>query len=409
MNAAPDLTDRYERQLDRIIEILPYLLLGGAPAAALLQPGQTPGDRLVTAGLAAAAAVWVQVTFTRRPASWRGRTLPALVYLAGVLALGGVLGARSAFFIAFIATGFIHAFFVLPPRPAFAVVAATSFVIYTAPIGFPEPTIEGWSWYLFIIAFQTLITGFFSYNGIKLTEQHELRRKLVADLEAALEENAGLHVQLLTQAREAGRLDERQRLARDIHDTLAQGLTGIVTQLEAARRAGARRERWEDHVDRARTLARASLSEARRSVQALGPEPLEGSRLPEAIAGLAADWSETSGVPLAFETTGDPRPLVAELEVTLYRVAQEALTNVARHAAASKVGVTLSYVDDMVLLDVRDDGIGFVPGGPRTRGFGLSAMGQRLRRVAGELEIESTPGEGTAVNARVPLIVADRV
>ena len=195
-------------------------------------------------------------------------------------------------------------------------------------------------------------------------------------------------------------------MAREIHDTLAQGLTGIITQLEATERASRRPDQWRRHLDQARALARDSLTEARRSVQALRPEPLEDAGLPDAIAHLAGRWSETSGVVSSVETTGEPRPLLAELEMTLFRVAQEALANVGKHADASKVGLTLSYMDDTVLLDVRDDGIGFADG-PRGQGFGLDAMRQRLLRVAGSLEIESTPGEGTALNARVPAISAE--
>src|SRR5262249_61452040 len=99
--------------------------------------------------------------------------------------------------------------------------------------------------------------------------------------------------------------------------------------------------------------------------------------------------------------TGEPLPLLPELEVALFRVAQEALTNVAKHAGASRVGLTLTYLDDVVLLDVRDDGAGFDPAG-NDGGFGLTSMRQRLLRVAGRLENESSPGEGTAVNATVP-------
>jgi signal transduction histidine kinase len=94
-------------------------------------------------------------------------------------------------------------------------------------------------------------------------------------------------------------LDERQRMAREIHDTLAQGLTGIITQLEATERAGHRPDQWRRHLDQARALARDSLSEARRSVQALRPEPLEEARLPDVIAHLAGRWSQASGVPAA--------------------------------------------------------------------------------------------------------------
>ncbi|HEU4399224.1 MAG TPA: sensor histidine kinase [Actinomycetota bacterium] len=400
----------WERRFERVLEVLPYALLAGSTIPSLIQPHQTWRDRLVIVGLVALAAAWVLFTYTLRPPRWRQRTGAMVVYFAGMLTLAAVLTTRSWFFVAFAVTGLVQAFFLLPTVLAFVGVAATSVVIYTAPAGLPEPTVEAVSGWIFIICLQTALTGFFSFMGVRLMEEDKHRRELLARLEAALEENAGLHAQLLTQAREAGILDERQRMAREIHDTLAQGLTGIVTQLEATERTGGRPEQWRRHLDQARTLARDSLTEARRSVQALRPEPLEDASLPNAIADLAERWSATSAVASSFATTGEPRPLLAELEMTLFRVAQEALANVAKHARASKVGLTLSYMDDAVLLDVRDDGAGFVAGDARARdgqGFGLDAMRQRLRRVAGNLEIESAPGEGTAVNARVPAISAE--
>jgi signal transduction histidine kinase len=406
--------DRWERRFEKVLEVLPYALLAGSAILSLIQPGQTTRERLVTAGLVALATAWVLVTYTLRPPRWRERTGPMVVYFAGLLALAAVLTARSWFFVAFAVTPLVQAFFLLPTALAFVGVFAGSVVIYTAPAGFPEPTVEAVSGWIFIICLQTALTGFFSYMGMKLMGEDRQRRELLARLEAAMQENAGLHAQLLTQAREAGALDERQRMAREIHDTLAQGLTGIITQLEATERASRRPEQWRRHLDQARALARDSLTEARRSVQALRPAPLEDAGLPDAIAHLAGRWSETSGVVSSVETTGEPRPLLAELEMTLFRVAQEALANVGKHSGASKVGLTLSYMDDTVLLDVRDDGVGFAagPGGADGRrdsgqGFGLDTMRQRLRRVAGSLEIESAPGEGTAVNARVPAISAE--
>jgi signal transduction histidine kinase len=206
-------------------------------------------------------------------------------------------------------------------------------------------------------------------------------------------------------------LDERQRMAGEIHDTLAQGLAGIITQLEAAEYARHHPDQVRTHLTLAGSLARESLTEARRSVQAMRPEWLEGSALPKAIARMAKQWSDTTGVRITVETVGEPQPLLAELDVTLFRVAQEALTNVAKHARASRVGLTLSYLDDVVLLDVRDDGVGFnasavAKAGPSDdgSGFGVLGMRARLHRVAGSLEIESTVGEGTTINARVPAI-----
>ena len=124
-------------------------------------------------------------------------------------------------------------------------------------------------------------------------------------------------------------------MAREIHDTLAQGLTGIITQLEAAQQSSHEVER-ERRIGHAKQLARDSLAEARRSVQALRPRALENSKLPDALAGEVARWSATSGVAAETRTTGEPRALHPEVEVTLLRVAQEAFANVAKHAGASR-------------------------------------------------------------------------
>jgi signal transduction histidine kinase len=210
----------------------------------------------------------------------------------------------------------------------------------------------------------------------------------------------------VAQAREAGVLDERQRMARELHDTLAQGLAGIITQLEAAEQSGDDVRRR--HLEAARRLARESLTEARRSVDALRPEPLVDARLPEAIE---ARWSALNGVAAEVTVTGAARPLRPEIEVTLLRAAQEALANVAKHADAHRVGLTLSYMEDLVTLDVRDDGAGFVVNGAAARanddgGFGLVAMRERVQGLAGRLEVESEPGAGTALSISVPAIPA---
>ena len=233
-------------------------------------------------------------------------------------------------------------------------------------------------------------------RGRTLDELRETNRKL----EAALTENAGLQRQLLTQAREAGILDERQRMAREIHDTLAQGLTGIITQLQAAEHAAGEPAEWRTHFAAATRLARESLSEARRSVDALRPEPLETARLSEALADIAGRWSKLHGIEARVTVTGTERPLLPEAEIALLRTGQEALANVAKHAQATRVGVTLSYMEHEVALDVRDDGKGFV--NVTARGFGLVAMRQRIEGLAGTLQIESEPGLGTGISACVP-------
>jgi signal transduction histidine kinase len=212
-------------------------------------------------------------------------------------------------------------------------------------------------------------------------------------------------------------------MAREIHDTLAQGLTGIITQLQAAEHAAGEPAEWRIHFAAATRLARESLSEARRSVDALRPEPLETGRLSEALADVAGRWSELHGIEVQVMTTGTARPMRPEAEIALLRAEQEALANVAKHAQATRVGVTLSYLEHEVALDVRDDGKGFDPakvGGdagndaavpaeangtrpPEGGGFGLVAMRQRIEALAGTLQIESEPGAGTGISAHVPL------
>ena len=139
------------------------------------------------------------------------------------------------------------------------------------------------------------------------------------------------------------------------------------------------------------------------------PAALESGTLPEALAEVAAEWSEINGIPADVIVTGDIIALHPEIEVALLRTAQEALANVARHAGASRTGLTRSFIGDVVTLDVRDDGIGFEASEPesdRGSGFGLTTMRQRIARVAGSLAIESEPGGGTALSARVPAITA---
>jgi signal transduction histidine kinase len=403
---APDARSR----LRRILVPLPYILLGAATVLAMITPGHSARDRLGTAGLVALTAVWALVMCTLRPPSWTSRTGPMLVYVGVQLALAGVLMARQPVFLVFAVIGFMQAYELLPPVWAVVSVCATSMLINVVPAGVPADP-EWLTVTVAVVGLQTLLISWFGYLGYRSDAQSGELRRVVAQLRAASAENAGLHAQLMAQAREAGVHDERQRMAREIHDTLAQGLAGIITQLQAADRVREHPQQWQHHVDQVNALARNSLAAARRSVAALGPAELDDTRLPDAIADLATRWARTSGVTVHVETTGDARPILADIEITLFRVAQEALANVARHAGASRAAVTLSYLDDVVMLDVRDDGVGFtvdaVPehgSAADGSGFGLHAIRQRLHRVDGTLVIESEPGEGTVVNASVPAL-----
>jgi signal transduction histidine kinase len=218
------------------------------------------------------------------------------------------------------------------------------------------------------------------------------------------------NLRLVEQARQAAVLEERQRLAREIHDTLAQGFTSIVMHLEAAEQSlPGEVATVQQHLDQARRTARESLGQARRLVWALRPERLERASLPEALARVIAQWEEESGIVADVTTTGTAFPLHPEVEVTLLRATQEALTNVRKHAQASQVTVTLSYMGDMVVLDVQDDGLGFdpmrirtPPAAQATGGFGLTAMRERAEQLGGTLLVESGPGQGTTLVVEIP-------
>ena len=165
--------------------------------------------------------------------------------------------------------------------------------------------------------------------------------------------------QILEQEREAATLEERARLAREIHDTLAQGLTGIVVQLGAAQRAlAAETEAADQHIDLAQQMAREALAEARRSVWNLRAPALERGDLSDALRGLASRpiRPETT---TSFERRGEPWPLPPTRKSALLRVCQEALVNVAKHAGATHVTIALEYTPEEVRSSVSDDGAGF--------------------------------------------------
>ncbi|BFP55506.1 sensor histidine kinase [Streptomyces sp. CMC78] len=354
-------------------------------------------------GLVAVAVPWVLFGQTLPIRRRTFRPVPAAVYFVGLLALCVALMTYSGVFLVFTVAGFFQAYLLRPWPVGVLGVLATSLALNGSAMRvWADPSPGTLAEFLLIVAVQTAAIGV----GILLTARSEpeerKRERLVGRLEAALHENAGLHAQLVAQARESGAQDERQRLAGEIHDTLAQGLAGIITQLQAAERsAGVRGER-DEHVARALRLARSSLTEARRSVRALAPQELGRAHLPDALRTLAERWSKDEGTAARVEVTGVREPLSPAIEVALFRVVQESLTNVAKHAEASRVGVTLSYAGTEVLLDVRDDGRGFA--GEGGTGFGLTSMRQRIRGVGGHVEVQSTPGEGTSVSARVPAI-----
>ncbi|MEA2002426.1 MAG: sensor histidine kinase [Actinomycetota bacterium] len=390
----------WERWVNSFFVWMPYITL--AVSVALAQLGtQDLSDRIPGLALALTAVAWTWLTFTRKGSPTRMAQGALQIYFIGFVAIAVLLMFRSPVYLVYGITGFFHASLLRPWSLAFLGIGAAGLIVHSH-IVITEGTAVTWAIYLGVVAIQTVAVAAGLYGGHKISEIAEARREALERLETAMEENAGLHAQLVNQAHEAGIQDERQRMAREIHDTIAQGLTGVITQLEAVHQSWNDESEVRRRLETASELARESLAEARRSVQAIRPTPLDESRLPEALVSVASRWSETTGVPVQVHTTGNRSPLHPEVEVTLLRAAQEGLANVAKHAKASRVGVTLSFMDRSVTLDIRDDGVGFDPGkATREESYGLDAMRQRVEHVDGVMNIESAPGEGTSVSVRV--------
>lgn len=307
------------------------------------------------------------------------------------------------------------------------------------PQGTDYPNIE-----TSFFVFMAMLFAGYSLFALEVLVRESQARMALESTQRKLEEKS----------RQAGVLEERQRLAREIHDTLAQNFTSIVMHLEAAEAAitgeltpvaaTAAAGRAESlvsprsgealvspqsgvepppgrsltsesgslnqvraYLDQARATAREGLSEARRMVWALRPEVLEGASLPQALERVAQRWAEESGVRTEFTLTGEPQPLHPALEVALLRVTQEALANVRKHAQARRVNLTLSYLDDLVLLDIQDDGVGLQTGVPSmTGGFGLRSIRERVEALGGYCAIESERGVGTTVAVSLPVAPA---
>ncbi|MFI1018448.1 sensor histidine kinase [Streptomyces sp. NPDC020965] len=406
-----------DRHWTTVLRWHPYWLLATGTLLSLARPELTPttGERLATGALVVVALV-LQWRWGRRR---RGRTGPdtaSAAYFALRWAISSALTWLNPFFAFYAATGYIDNNELIPGRRWRKVGAFASSLPLAASQagGLPFPRAEQWALFAGLLLVNNALLTMIAYFVQHEEERSAARAATIAELERtntalqrALDDNAALSTQLLIQAREAGIADERRRLAAEIHDTIAQGLTGIITQLQVVANTPDQ-SAAQEHLNRATDLARHSLGEARRSVRNLAPVGLAHEGLPQALRRMISQWSEQTGVRADLTLTGTAQRLHGEVSATLLRTAQEALSNASKHASASRVGVTLSFMDGEVALDVRDDGRGFdpltLPARTGTSGFGLDGMRARATRIAGSLTVESEPGYGTAVSARVPLV-----
>ena len=214
---------------------------------------------------------------------------------------------------------------------------------------------------------------------------------------------AVVNARLYRRSREAATLEERNRVAREIHDTLAQGFTGILVQLQAAERLSLKRpDQALQSLQDARELARESLQEARRSVLNLRPTPLEDVTLDQAVAQHLQRFETEGGLKSSFILEGYPSPLTPEIEQNLFRIAQEALTNVGRHAQATQVTVKLGYDAKKVTLAITDNGVGLNGRNGRRTGFGLIGIQERVNLMKGQLTFETPAAGGTHIQVVIP-------
>jgi two-component system, NarL family, sensor kinase len=211
---------------------------------------------------------------------------------------------------------------------------------------------------------------------------------------------------LFAASTQLGALEERNRIAREIHDTLAQGLSAIALHLETADAlltTPANHDRVQRSIHQALTLARANLDEARRSVHDLRAAPLEGRTLATALEALIQSTGAQCNLKTEYSVIGGNQPLPVAVEAGLYRVAQEAINNICTHAQASFVRIQLVITPATVRLTIQDNGRGFDEQGIAQNRYGITGMNERVNLLGGKLSIQSVVGEGTTVDVEVPL------
>jgi signal transduction histidine kinase len=353
-------------------------------------PGFGDG-RWLGLGLLGAIVLWF-VLVGRRAAAEARESWLGWVFLAGQLAL--FTAALAAVDIVSLLLFGICPLTYMIVRVRRAHVAVALYAFAPAAVSLIQ---EGPASLLFAVPLGVVVTTISVVTAVTTSRSERIseeRAALIRELEATRAEVARL-------SHEAGVAAERQRLAGDIHDTVAQGLSSVVMLLEAADGILDRDPIVaRDHLRLATRTARENLDETRAIVAAL--TPLHGAPLADALHRLVDRFAAETGTSVALSTVGQVRPLGTGREVVLLRVVQEALHNVRKHSGAATVSVELAVHDDTAWVQVRDDGAGFDTGGVNG-GYGLGGMRARVEQVGGVLTISSAPGQGTTIRTEVPL------
>lgn len=365
-----------------------YLLVFGAVLAIVLI--DTPGSAVAAGAATAALIPWYLLVGRPLWTGGRGGTARAAIYVTGLFVLFGIAQSQNsnAWFLSLAIAPQFFSF--VSTRLAMGLAVALNFMAAALLVArYPTTGTAA-------VAFTVAAAGggfavFYGHWVSRIIEQSAERAEIIDQLETTRAElDAAQH--------EAGRMAERQRLATDIHDTLAQGLTSILMLIQAAQAdLDGSHPRAGQHLDLAARTARENLAETRILVEDLAPAQLDGGTLPDALRRL----SQAPGVDASFGLSGAPRPLPMATEVVLLRVCQEALANVRKHAGARSAAVRLDYDPGAIRLEVSDDGAGFDPA-RINGGYGLRGMRTRVAEAGGTLTVRSAPGAGTHVCAMVP-------
>ncbi|RZS87091.1 signal transduction histidine kinase [Motilibacter rhizosphaerae] len=323
------------------------------------------------------------------------RTPPAgYAYVAVAYAcfVGAVWTDDSAYMLLFVL--YPHTFAILQRRrDALVAAAALSSALGVAVWHGAEDTSGAWVSGTIAATVNFVVAALLGLFISGVFRESEARGALIQELEATREQLAEAH-------HREGVLEERERLSREIHDTLAQGFASVVMLSRVATRAleGGDTGLAADRLTALESLGRDNLAEARALVAALAPAPLQEASLVDAIGRLVTRFRSETGVTTAYVVTGTPRPLRPQVDVVLLRAAQESLANVRKHSEACAVEVGLRFEDDQVCLRVRDDGRGFDPAAVEGgAGYGLLGMRSRLGALDAGLRLVTAPGRGTEV------------
>ena len=381
---------------------LPYLLAVLAATLTIGSGGHAQAPLVVA--LSVGVLLWHTWWAVLHPDWLEHRTAPMLVYFAGFLAGSAWLFHLSFGFMLLYLVCFALAFVALPGPWAYLGVAMTVAAMLLLP-GLVTPSLDN----LVLVLAGGVLTVVAGWSIRTVETESAGRRAALADLrrstaelERAMQANAQLQAELVETAHQQGVARERTRIAAEIHDTLAADLAGVVAQLEALV-VEARDPAVATRARRSLEIARTALRQARSSVTSMRLYT-PGDGLADAIERLVRRSAATTTTELDFAVDGETEPVPDTTADALVRATGEALRNALRHADASSVMVTLSFLGETVSVDVVDDGRGFDPGAHRT-GNGLAILDERMAEVGGRVEVASVPGSGTELTLIAPLDV----